>query len=114
MVLPTLNSRISNSPPLLDDPRERLAQDVGVDEVAFHRDDLAEHEGTLTLIPQEHQPVSASGLRAVWYAFPRPKTSEGAFVDSQIWLGGLVSVRIAVGFFARGRTARRPPPEAAV
>jgi hypothetical protein len=29
-----------------DDPRERLAQDVGVDEVAFHRDGFFDHRGS--------------------------------------------------------------------
>jgi hypothetical protein len=51
--------------------------------------------------------VQSKATAEVWYAFPRPQVAKGAFVDSQIWLRGLVSVRTA-----RAWTWRPPPPGA--
>jgi hypothetical protein len=41
--------------------------------------------------------VQSKTRAEVWYAFPRPRTEEGVFVDSQIWLRVLVSVRTSIG-----------------
>ena len=39
--------------------------------------------------------VQSKTTAEVWYAFPRPQVRGGAFVDSQIWLRALVSLRAA-------------------
>jgi len=38
--------------------------------------------------------VQSKDAAEVWYAFPRPRVTTGPFVDSPIWLGAMVSLRL--------------------
>ena len=77
-------------PPLDLDEVAAMLQDF---ERRFESDSNPERKHLLHRLVKEVR-VQSKSTAEVWYAFPRPPATDGRFVDSQIWLGALVSLRV--------------------